>query len=202
MAKISRFGTVKPVHLNSLSHEEYSYLFKVLAFGSTNPEEEPQLASIAKDLAVALGGSLVTANVYARMLRKNQNVGFCLCILKKYWNMVENNFKVFGEHPKDLMDKGHPVDITRLQASSATLLLMPPHSETDDSKRELPKVNFADLFADTACLPKEFELVSGESRIPSYKRFVNIAKYCDDDKISLRHTQSPSMKRQRLDKVT
>ncbi|CAO2150773.1 unnamed protein product [Urochloa humidicola] len=202
MAKISRFGTVKPVHLNSLSREEYSYLFKVLAFGSTNPEEQPQLASTAKDLAVALGGSLPRAIVYAHMLRKNQNVHFWLSILKRYLKMVENNFNVFGEHPKDLTDKGHPVDITRLASSSsssdATLLLMPPH-KTDDFKKELPKVKFADLFADTASLPKEFELVS-ECRIPPYKMFVSIAKYGEDEKISLHHLESPSKKRQRLDK--
>jgi len=41
IAELWQFGTVKPVHLNSLSHEEYSYLFKALAFGSTNPEEHP-----------------------------------------------------------------------------------------------------------------------------------------------------------------
>ncbi|CAN6373389.1 unnamed protein product [Urochloa humidicola] len=138
------------------------------------------------------------------MLRKNQNVRFWLNILKRYQNMVENNFKVFGEHPKDLMDKGYPVDITRLASSSssshATLLLMPPHSETDDFKKELPKVKFADLFSDTASLPKEFELVSGECRIPPYKKFVSIAKYCEDEKISMHHSESPSKKRQRLDK--
>ncbi|CAL4990458.1 unnamed protein product [Urochloa decumbens] len=201
VAKISRFGTVKHVHLNSLSHEEYSYLFKVLVFGSTNPEEQPQLASIAKDLAVALGGSLVRANVYAHMLRKNQNVRFWLSIQKRYWNMVENNFKMFGEHPRDLLDKGHPVNITRLASSSdATLLLMPSPSKTNDSKRELPKVKFADLLADTASLPKEFELVSGECWIHSYKWFVSIAEYCEDDKISMDHSESPSKKRQRLDK--
>ncbi|KAG0549748.1 hypothetical protein BDA96_01G281300 [Sorghum bicolor] len=36
---LSRLGTVQPICLNNLSHQEYSYLFKVLAFGSTNPEE-------------------------------------------------------------------------------------------------------------------------------------------------------------------
>jgi hypothetical protein len=34
IAELSQFGTVKPVHLNSLSHEEYSYLFKAFAFGA------------------------------------------------------------------------------------------------------------------------------------------------------------------------
>ncbi|XP_062200528.1 uncharacterized protein LOC133903233 [Phragmites australis] len=206
IAKISRFGTVKHVRLNSLSHEEYSYLFKVLAFGSTNPEEHPQLASVAKDLAATLEGSLITANVFADMLRKNQNVHFWLSILKRYRNVVENNISVFGEHPKNLMDKDHPIVITRFVSlssssqSSTTLRLMPPHSKIDDSKRELPKVMFGDLIAGSAVQLEEFELVAWDSRIPPYKRLVNLAKYCDEEKISQDHTTSPSSKRQRLDK--
>ena len=134
IAELWQFGTVKPVHLNCLSHEEYSYLFKALAFGSTNPEEHPQLAVVAEDLAVALGGSLITASVCADMLRRNQNAHFWVSLLKRYTNVVQKNFSVFGEHPKNLMDKERPIDITRLVSSScsmpssATLRLMPPHS--------------------------------------------------------------------------
>ncbi|RCV43418.1 hypothetical protein SETIT_9G292800v2 [Setaria italica] len=207
IAKLSRFGTVKPVRLDALSHEEYSYLFKVLAFGGTNPEEHPQLAVIAEDLAVALGGSLITANVCADMMRKNQNVHFWISLLKKYRNVVRKNFSLFGEHPKNLMDQDHPIDITRLASSSwsspssATLRLMPPHTEVDDSKTELPKVMFGDLITGSAILPREeFELIAWESRIPPYKRFVNFATYCDEEPISQHHTASAGKKRKLLDK--
>ncbi|KAL6893863.1 hypothetical protein ACP4OV_007961 [Aristida adscensionis] len=200
IAEISRFGTVNPVLLNSLSHEEFCYLFKVLAFGSTNPDEHPQLASAAKDLAVALGGSLVIANLFAHMLRNNQTVGFWFGMVKKYRSMVENHFSVLGEHPKDLIDKGHSVDMTRILSFPGTLRIMPPHSESDDSRRELPKVMFSDLFADTVVLPKEFELVSWQSRIPPYKRFFNLATYCDEENIFKDHTTTPTNKRQRLDR--
>ncbi|GJM89565.1 hypothetical protein PR202_ga05769 [Eleusine coracana subsp. coracana] len=140
------------------------------------------------------------------MLRRNQNARFWLSILKKYRNVVENNFSVFGEHPKNLMDKDHPIDITIFASSSssslsfATLRLMPPHIEVnDDSKRKLPKVIFGDMIAGTTVLPKEdFELVAWESRIPPYKRFVNLATYCDDHKTSQDRTESPSNKRQRF----
>jgi hypothetical protein len=208
IAKLSRFGTVKPVRLNGFSQEEYSYLFKVLAFGGTNPEEHPQLAVIAEDLAVALGGSLITANVCADMMRKNLDVHFWISLLKKYRNVVMKNFSVFGEHPKNLMDQDHPIDITRLASSSrsslpssATLRLMPPHSEVDNSKTELPKVMFGDLIAGSAVLPREgFELVAWESRIPPYERFVNFAAYCDEEPISQHHTASAGKKRKRFDK--
>lgn len=205
IAKLSRFGTVKPVRLNALSHEEYSYLFKVLAFGGTNPEEQPQLAVIAEDLAVTLGGSLVTANVCADLMRKNQNAHFWIRILKKYRNVVRKNLSTFGEHPKNLMDQDHPVDITRLAKSSsslpssATLRLMPPHTEVNDSKIELPKVMFGDLIAGSAVLPREeFELVAWESRIPPYKRFVNFATYGDEEPPTPQHhTASAGTKRKR-----
>ncbi|CAL4941143.1 unnamed protein product [Urochloa decumbens] len=175
---------------------------KVLAFGGTNPEEHPQLAVIAEDLAVALGGSLITANVCADMMRKNQDVHFWIRLLKKYKNVVQKNLSVFGKHPKNLMDKDHPIDITRLASSprlsSRMLRLMPPHSEIDDSKTELPKVMFGDLIAGSAVLPREeFELVAWESRIPPYKRFVNFATYCDEEPIYQRHTSSAGKKRKR-----
>lgn len=206
IAKLSRFGTVEPVRLNNLSREEFSYLFKALAFGSTNPEDHPQLAVVAEDLAVALGGSLITANFCADTLRKNQNAHFWISLLKRYRKVIEKNFSTFGEHPKNLMDKDHPIDITRLGSlslsvpSSAALRIMPPHSGIDDCRAELlPKVLFGDLIAGSAVLPREdFELVAWESRIPPYKRFVNLATYYNEEPNSQQqHTASPSRKRKR-----
>jgi hypothetical protein len=195
--RITRFGTVRPVCLNSFSPEEYSYLFKVLAFGSTNPEEHPQLASIAEDIAAVLGGSMITANVYADVLRKNQSAKFWLSILKKYRYVVQSNFSVYGEHPKYLMDKDHPIDISNIASSPTPLRLMPPHREEDDSKRNLPKVMFGDLIAGSAILPREeFELVAWESRIPPYKKFLNVAKFFDEMSLP-QPAVSPSKKRRR-----
>ncbi|KAJ1256488.1 hypothetical protein BS78_K013500 [Paspalum vaginatum] len=54
--EIARFGTVKPILLRSLSHAEFSYLFNVLAFGGTDPENHTELASIAMELAMNING--------------------------------------------------------------------------------------------------------------------------------------------------
>uniref|UniRef100_J3N0R6 Uncharacterized protein n=1 Tax=Oryza brachyantha TaxID=4533 RepID=J3N0R6_ORYBR len=197
--RISRFGTVRPIQLNSLPLEEYSYLFKVLAFGSTNPEEHPQLVSIANELSVLLAGSFITGNVCAHMFRDNQNVHFWHQVLKKYRNVVQNNFSVFREHPKVLMDKEHQIDITKFLPSSPPLRLMPP-CKGNESKRDLSKVMFGDLIAGTVVLPNEdFELIAWESRIPPYRRFAGVAAYCDDKK-NFQHKTKPQKKRQRLDK--
>ncbi|KAM3223527.1 hypothetical protein ACQJBY_057094 [Aegilops geniculata] len=196
---VSRLGTIRPMHINSLSLEEYSYLFKVLAFGSTNPEDHPQLSSVASELAVLMGGSLVVANVCADIFRKNQNVQFWQRILNKYRNVVANNLSVFREHPKLLMERDRQVDIAKLVSStSAPLRLMPPHCEDDDCARDLPKVRFGDLIAGSVVPPKEeFELVAWESRIPPYKKYVNVAKFSGEVNVSERAVL-PSKKRRRF----
>jgi hypothetical protein len=125
--EIARFGTVKPIILRSLSDAEFSYLFNVLAFGGTDPENHPQLASTAMELAMNVNGMLLVANMLADLLRKNQNVQFWFHILKMFRKSIEHNFSRFGEHPKQLVERDHPTDITILVApSSATLRLMPP----------------------------------------------------------------------------
>ena len=67
LENLSRFGTVKPVCLNSLSYEEYSYLFKVLSFGSTNMDDHPRLASMVQEFPLLLRGSLISGYAFADM---------------------------------------------------------------------------------------------------------------------------------------
>ncbi|XBJ26472.1 hypothetical protein VPH35_003881 [Triticum aestivum] len=59
-AGLEKFGTVKHVSLNSLAFDEYMYLFKTLAFGSTNPADYPRLAAMVEEFAMVLGGSFIT----------------------------------------------------------------------------------------------------------------------------------------------
>lgn len=50
---VQRFGTVHALKLKFLHQEAYWY-FKVIAFGSLNPEDHPKLASIALKIAAEL----------------------------------------------------------------------------------------------------------------------------------------------------
>ncbi|CAD6204727.1 unnamed protein product [Miscanthus lutarioriparius] len=155
----ARFGTVKPIILRSLSDAEFSYLFKVLAFGGTDPENHPQLESIAMELAMTLNGLLLVGNMLADMLRKNQDVQFWFHILKRLRKSIEHNFSRFGEHPKQLLERDHPLNMTMLvPPPSATLCVMPSHDET----RLLPKVKLADIVqGSTTILPnEEFQIIT------------------------------------------
>jgi hypothetical protein len=173
--EIARFGTVKPVVLRSLSQAEFSYLFKALAFGGTDPENHPQLSSIAMELAMNVNGLLLVANTLADLLRKNQSVRFWFHMLKRFRQSVERNFSRFGEHPKQLVERDHPTDITMLvQPSSAVLRLMPPHGDARLCMEQLPKVKFADLVQGSATVQpdEEFQITMWESRLPPFTKFV------------------------------
>jgi hypothetical protein len=117
--RVARFGTVKPIRLGSLSNEEYVvYLFKELAFGSVNP----QLARIGLDILGLLRGLLLSGDVVvADMLRRNLGARYWLRILKRYGTVVQRNWSEFGAHPKLLIEKDRPVDITRFTTSFITL---------------------------------------------------------------------------------
>ncbi|XP_062205924.1 disease resistance protein RGA2-like [Phragmites australis] len=172
---LARFGTVKAVFLNSLSREEYSYLFKMLAFGSIDENNHPRLASIANELAVVLGGSLITANVIADLLRRKYDAQFWLRILQRFKVMVDNNLLMYGEHPKDILENERPIDITSFISSyHSALRLMPPRIEKDESsERKLAHIAFGDLITGCIAVPNDrFVLVTWESRIPPYTKLV------------------------------
>ncbi|CAL4941134.1 unnamed protein product [Urochloa decumbens] len=171
LKKLIRFGTVNPIQINSLSQEEYSYLFKVLAFGSANPMEHPRLALVGKELATVFQGSLIMLNVYASVLRNNLNISFWTRMLQLFRVMMHKNLTIFGEHPKTLLEKdGSAVDITGFSLSSLSntwFRLMLLTAQKDASGGGLPQMSFGDIIAGSKILPAKFQLV-WESRLPPH----------------------------------
>ncbi|CAL4916010.1 unnamed protein product [Urochloa decumbens] len=176
---VARFGTVKTVFLNSFTHEEYKYLFKLLAFGSIDEKDNPHLAAVASELAVLLRGSLITANVIADLLRRNHDFKFWLRMLQRFKGMVvDDNLSMYGEHPKDILDNERPIDLTITFSSScpSTLRVMPPRVERDGecSDKKFDHVSFGDLLTGSIAIPNnKFVLVAWESRLPPYTKLVS-----------------------------
>ncbi|KAE8809220.1 hypothetical protein D1007_14266 [Hordeum vulgare] len=169
LKRLARFGSVKPISLSVLSYDELRYLFKTLAFGSADPAEHPRLAQIADEIAKVLHsvqGSLVEANVFANVLRRNLDVQFWRCILNKGIRLVKRNLSIYGVHPTLLIEQGHPVDITDLASHPLSMI---PYK----IKEESPSVSLGALVADPSVRPEgDFTLVAWESRIPPHKSFV------------------------------
>ncbi|XP_062205264.1 putative disease resistance protein RGA4 [Phragmites australis] len=189
LERLARFGSVRPIFLNSLSYEEFWYLFKILAFGSANPSEHPRLVQIAEEFAMDLhmGGSLVAANALAEVLRGNLNAQLWLCILDRCRRVIDRNLSVYGEHLNLRLDQGHEVDLRDFSLHPASPLRIIPCTGSRSTtyvpvKKELPQVTFAELLVDPSVRPKgEFNLLSWESRLPPYTSFVHFAPNCTQD---------------------
>ncbi|CAN6311602.1 unnamed protein product [Urochloa humidicola] len=193
---LARFGTVKTVFLNSFTHEEYKYLFKMLAFGSIDEKDYPHLAAVASELAVLLRGSLITANVIADLLRRSHDFKFWLRMLQRFKGLVDNNLSIYGEHPKDTLDSERPIDITIFNSSCpSTVRLMPPRVERegDCSDSKLDHVSFGDFLSGSISIPNNhFILDAWESRLPPYTKLVHdvVCHKNQESSISLRKRRS------------
>ena len=184
LKSLERLGTVEPIFLNSLSYEEFSYLFKTLTFGSADPAQHPRLARIADEFSRELRSewSLVATNILADVMRRNLSVHFWLCVLSRLRRLVERNFSMFGEHPKDLLQRRHLVDVTDfiLHPAAPPLRIVPSRargsSRTEDAaeREALPRVRLGDLVMNPGVRPQgDFIVVSWESRMPPYTSFVH-----------------------------
>ncbi|KAG0543158.1 hypothetical protein BDA96_02G165900, partial [Sorghum bicolor] len=80
-SKIINFGTTQALVLTALPIEAYWYFFKVLKFGSANPEDQPKLESVALEIARKLNGSFTGANLISIMLRKKFTAQYWLRLL-------------------------------------------------------------------------------------------------------------------------
>ncbi|KAM3405138.1 hypothetical protein ACQJBY_007931 [Aegilops geniculata] len=181
-----RLGTVEPIFVNTLSYEEFSYLFKALAFGSVNPAQHPRLAQIADELAREFQSewSIATANLFADIMRRNLSVHFWLCMLSRLRRVVERNLSMFGEHPRFLVQRYHQIDLTDfvLHPAASPLRVVPSYTsgssrtEVRTERESLPRVRLGDLVMDPGVRPQgDFNVVSWESRLPPYTSFVHFA---------------------------
>jgi hypothetical protein len=176
LQRLTRFGSVKPIFLNTLPYDEFWYLSKILAFGSANPIEHPQLIDIAEEFSKEFHkeGSLGVTNSFTDVLRNNLSVQFWLCLLNKGRRVIEKNISAYGVHLNILMEQGHPVDISDFSSQPLRII---PYTAKVPLKNELPKVTLGELLVDPSIRPKgEFSLLSWKSRIPPYKSFAHFAQ--------------------------
>uniref|UniRef100_A0A0E0QW10 NB-ARC domain-containing protein n=1 Tax=Oryza rufipogon TaxID=4529 RepID=A0A0E0QW10_ORYRU len=154
--KSEKLGTVKPILLDIHSHEELTYLFKTLAFGSANPMDHPRLLQVAEEFAMQLQlrGSLISVNICADVLRWNLDVNFWISILNRCITVAEKNFSLYGKHVRSLFEQGHRLDITNFASSSAAPLHIIPFAGHSSALKDLQRVTLRELLLDPSVRPK------------------------------------------------
>ncbi|XP_047043842.1 disease resistance protein RGA2-like [Lolium rigidum] len=175
--KMVSVGTTQAIMLRCLSKEAYWYFFKMLVFGSTDPEEHPKLTSIAMELALVMRGSFVHACVVAAVLRAaNLSAGFWSSVLREVRKYTQNNTLVFGEYPEDHMTRFIWSIPERLRSSEdrGLFLIHHSHQKGPATHGEVPRITLVDLISGTwSTLPRgKFEVLRWRSLIPPYYTYV------------------------------
>uniref|UniRef100_A0ACD5VBD6 Uncharacterized protein n=1 Tax=Avena sativa TaxID=4498 RepID=A0ACD5VBD6_AVESA len=176
---LARFGTMEPVHLSRLQDDEYSYLFKTLAFGSARAEDHPKMTLLAGEFSKVLCGSFMGAYPFAYRLRTDLSLQFWVNTLNLLKKALKKNMSMYGEHPYPLGEY-YPVDLTDfVPYPSAPLHIMPPRTEAEVSQRKLPRIRLEDIIVNPSIRPRgDFDLMAWKSTIPPYTEFYNHVPYC------------------------
>ncbi|CAL5097894.1 unnamed protein product [Urochloa decumbens] len=169
--KIKKHGTTPSLTLKPLSHQAYWYFFKTLAFGSADPMlSHPRLTGLALEIAKTLNGSMIIANVAARMLRDSFDVHFWWKFAAFMRAQFQKHVSKFGEHPYDLLNQNKPVYFGRIRRRSEQVIAY--HKYRHSSQEEVPKITLHDVTYGDAELPARFEVLAWTSQIPPYYNYV------------------------------
>ncbi|PNT71448.1 hypothetical protein BRADI_2g27750v3 [Brachypodium distachyon] len=166
-SKIVDFGTVQPLVLSFLPREAYWYFFKVLAFGSADPDDQPKLSSIAMEFIMGMNQSFVAANMFASLLRSNLNPQFWRRTIKFGRQFVQGNISEFGEHPCALVRKNRPACLERMANRDSYVIRK--HYQTSFKDQELPRITFMDLLFRNLECGGRIEVLAWRSRLPPYR---------------------------------
>ncbi|KAF6998242.1 hypothetical protein CFC21_014378 [Triticum aestivum] len=170
--RIVSLGTTEALRLDYLPQEAYWHFFKSLAFGSTNPDEQPNMAKMAMEMALEQRQSFTGAHIVAGILRANINARFWRTILECVRAYKRTNLLLFDQHPYFRLRVDEPVYYWTLEKSRRYFLICNYHQS--DSTESVPKISVQDiLLGRGGTLPYgEFEALSWRSSIPPYYNYM------------------------------
>lgn len=181
--KVASLGTTEAVRLERLPEEAYWYFFRTLAFGSTDPEDHPELTSIAMELAVEMRGSFMNAFISAGLL-----LGLGADRLRaRSWRRVLAHFRDYRQKNTLLLGGEYPLDLqSRYVWSMAQaprlgrlklLLLRDSYQRGPDDRTEVPRVTAVDLLSGSAAAPRgRSEVLFWRSLVPPYYRYMYVCE--------------------------
>ncbi|VAH09731.1 disease resistance protein RGA2-like [Triticum dicoccoides] len=180
--KVASLGTTEAVRLNYLSKEAYWYFFRMLVFGSTDPEEHPKLTSIAMEIAVEMCGSFLYAYVAAALLRENLSARFWYRVLRHLREYKQKNILLLGEYPAEEDQPRYILSLAKRRHGSedTKFLLQSSHCHNGPASHGgLPKITMVDLLSGTwSAMPRgKFEVLSWRSVIPPYYSYTTACEF-------------------------
>jgi len=172
--EIIKFGTNQPLSLKYLSHEAYWYFFKMITFGSMDPEMHPRFARMAMEIARMHNGCFIGANMIGCLLSDNIDFHFWCKVLGFLRGTIRKHVSKLGGHPFDLINEKKPAHLGRMCAPSEDFVL---HYEYQRSSQEdVPEIRIQDVIYGSVKAQGKFEALGWRSRIPPYHSYINVCE--------------------------
>jgi hypothetical protein len=169
--KIVRFGTTtRALKVGYLTQEAYWYFFKALAFGSMDPEEEPELASLAMEISTCLKSSFIAGNAIVRMLRENLSVEFWSMTLSCFKEVNQRYPFVFDVHPVSSPSQDRQL-FPKLNGSKDYCTLFNGY-QTVSAQDEAPMITVPDVLLGRVVFRGKSDVLAWRSKIPPYCGYI------------------------------
>ncbi|EAY73973.1 hypothetical protein OsI_01858 [Oryza sativa Indica Group] len=173
--KIASFGTTQPLKLQFLTHEAFWYLFRVRAFGSSDPAENPKLASLAMDMASEVSGCFTSVNMFNGPLRSNTTTRFWSFVLATIRGFKQKNLSIYSStNPLDPWAVVAPLYIPRANKNLDPVAILNNYQRNCNdpdyglSPSAASQIMVQDIMFGTATPPGKFEVLAWRSHIPPY----------------------------------
>lgn len=173
--KIARLGTTEPLRLDHLPPEAYWQFFKMLAFGSADPDEHPRLASMAMEIAMEQRQCFVGGYIVAGLLRDNLSAPFWRAVLQRVRAYKRRHLLLFQEHPNMLTRRDEPVYYWRLGETGKYFFIRSYYqtdSSTRDREADVPRITVHDILVGSVAPRGKFEALGWRSRLPPYYNYM------------------------------
>ncbi|KAL6842153.1 hypothetical protein ACP4OV_028132 [Aristida adscensionis] len=164
--KIARFGTTSILKVEYLTPQAYWYFFKTLAFGSTDPKEDPELASMAMEIAMGLNSSFIAGNAMTRILRANFNAQFWRTVQSCVKELNQGSCSIFGSQP--VGPPGQNSRHLRILNDSNEYCSVFNYYQIVSSHDEAPLTTFQEVWLGSAAPDGKFDVLAWVSSIPPF----------------------------------
>uniref|UniRef100_A0A0E0C7C4 Disease resistance N-terminal domain-containing protein n=1 Tax=Oryza meridionalis TaxID=40149 RepID=A0A0E0C7C4_9ORYZ len=171
--KVATFGTTEALQLDFLPEEEFWYFFKTMVFGSTNTEEEPELAAICMEIAALTNRSFMGTYIIGDILRSNLNPQFWYKFLECFKYYTDMHIRELGEHPTETYKRisGHTCVWTpenRCVAEATYALTYTLYQASSADLNDQPMVLASDVLVGNVQLQGKVDVLQWRSKIPPY----------------------------------
>ncbi|KAF8727371.1 hypothetical protein HU200_018973 [Digitaria exilis] len=176
--KIERFGTTEALRLKCLPTEAHWYFFKMLVFGSEDPEQHPKLISLAMEMAYDMPGSFIYPHLGAALLLKaNFN--------PKRWSMILTRFREYlKKNVSGLLGEEYPDDLEAAAKDQPQCAWTVTKQKPDEyfmlheiyqrgsAPEEVPGITVLDLLCGCDHPQGRYEVLFWKSQIPPYFTYI------------------------------